>query len=325
MDSKIRHVGIMAAVGKDNSMQTGTDVFTVTKLGIDHSGLVKSNKKVSPGTLLGFGAKSARRFAIIFRLLEINDQSYFYECKNMRGLRHGEVGSVEGNALHSLDKTYIQVEDPRLEAQVDQLIKPFDALTRVTRGDQQDADILVTRDRCMIARHERVYAESTSIADCLFSMCTIKHFEKLRRKYKPIPRMHQLSISESSAQIELDVQLPFSAYVCIFRVQSDNKLEMLYRSPDKLLEGGKPHLRGMTAGQSDQHFVLIATKTPNPLSVFTSGLPKQPTVIETSRGTVTRLETRNIGPGYVGGKVDNNLDNVDKLDPADWYVTSTWV
>ncbi len=306
-------------------MQNGAGIFAVSELGKQGVGCVKSELKVSPGTMIGFGSEKQRKIAVIVRLLEANGQSFTYECKNMRGLRLGDVGSVEGNALHSLDKTYIQVEDPRLEAQVDLLIKPFDSLIRVTRGGQQDADILVTRDRCMIARHESVYAESTSLADCLFSMCTIKHFEKLRRKYKPIPRMHQLSISESSAQIELDVQLPFSAYVCIFRVQSDNKLEMLYRSPDKLLEGGKPHLRGMTAGQSDQHFVLIATKKPIPLSVFTSGLPKQPTVIETSRGTVTRLETRNIGPGYVGGKVDNNLDNVDKLDPADWYVTSTWV
>jgi len=306
-------------------MQNGAGIFAVSELGKQGVGCVKSELKVSPGTMIGFGSEKQRKIAVIVRLLEANGQSFTYECKNMRGLRLGDVGSVEGNALHSLDKTYIQVEDPRLEAQVDLLIKPFDSLIRVTRGGQQDADILVTRDRCMIARHESVYAESTSIADCLFSMCTIKHFEKLRRKYKPIPRMHHLAISESSAQIELDVQLPFSAYVCIFRVQSDNKLEMLYRSPDKLLEGGKPHLRGMTAGQSDQHFVLIATKKPIPLSVFTSGLPKQPTVIETSRGTVTRLETRNIGPGYVGGKVDNNLDNVDKLDPADWYVTSTWV
>lgn len=306
-------------------MQNGAGIFAVSELGKQGVGRVKSELKVSPGTMIGFGSEKQRKIAVIIRLLEANGQSFTYECKNMKGLRLGDVGSVEGNALHSLDKTYIQVEDPRLEAQVDLLLKPFDSLIRVTRGGQQDADILVTRDRCMIARHESVYAESTSLADCLYSMCTIKHFEKLRRKYKPIPRMHQLSVSESSAQPELHVQLPFSAYVCIFRCQSDNKLEMLFRSPDKLLEGGSPDLKGMTAGKSDQPFVLIATKKPIPLSVFTSGLPKQPTVIETSRGTGTLLGTRNIGPGYVGGKLEKNPDTVDNLDPEDWYVTSCWV
>lgn len=306
-------------------MQNGAGIFAVSELGKQGVGRVKSELKVSPGTMIGFGSEKQRKIAVIIRLLEANGQSFTYECKSMNGLRLGDVGNVEGNPLDSLGKTYIQVEDPRLEAKVDQLIKPFDSLKRVTQGDQQEVDILVTRDRCMIARHESVYAESTSLADCLFSMCTIKHFEKLRRKYKPIPRMHQLSVSESSAQPELHVQLPFSAYVCIFRCQSDNKLEMLFRSPDKLLEGGSPDLKGMTAGQSDQHFVLIATKKPIPLSVFTSGLPKQPTVIETSRGIGTRLETRNIGPGYVGGKLEKNPDTVDNLDPEDWYVTSCWV
>lgn len=307
-------------------MQNGAGIFAVSELGKQGVGRVKSELNVSPGTMIGFGSEKQRKIAVIIRLLEANGQSFTYECKNMSGLRIGDVGNVEGNPLHSLGKTYIQVQDPMLVKEVDLLIKPFDSLKRVTQGDQQDPDILVTRDRCLIVGHESVYAESTSLADSLYSMCTIKHFEKLRRKYKPVPRMHHLEIWEkTNKEIDLHIELPFSAYVCIFRCQSDNKLDMLFRSPDKLLEGSPPMLPRIITWPSEQHFVLIATTKPIPLSTFTSGLPKQPTVTDSRLRPGTLLDTRNIGPGYVGGKVEKDLDNVDKLDPADWYVTSTWV